>query len=130
MHSKNILFQTIDWDKVPKTEYKGEEGVATWQTLQFEGLRVRIVNYSKGYIADHWCKKGHIVHCLEGDFISEMKSGEQHHICAGMSYIVSDEVSSHRSITKDGVKLMIIDGDFLQYYPSKETSTQKVTAKA
>jgi hypothetical protein len=130
MHSKNIFFQTIDWDQVPKVEYKGEEGVATWQTLQFEGLRIRIVNYSKGYVADHWCKKGHIVHCLEGDFISQMKSGEQHHLCAGMSYIVSDEVSSHRSITKDGVRLMIIDGDFLQYYPSKETTSQEAITEA
>jgi len=31
----------------------------------------------------------------------------------GMSYIVSDDMSSHRSITKKGVKLLIIDGDFL-----------------
>jgi hypothetical protein len=120
MHSKNILFQAINWDEIPLKEYKGEEGVATWQTLQFEGLRVRIVNYSKGYIADHWCKKGHIVHCLEGDFISEMESGEQYHLSTGMTYIVSDEVSSHRSITKNGVKLMIIDGDFLKYHPKKE----------
>lgn len=118
MDSKNILFQTIDWDSVPEVEHKGEKGFATWQTLQFEGLRVRIVNYSKGYIADHWCNKGHIVHCLEGEFISEMESGEKYHLRAGMSYIVSDEVSSHRSITKDGVKLMIIDGDLLKYHPS------------
>lgn len=79
------MFQTINWDQIPKEEYKGEEGSATWQTLQFEGLRIRIVNYSKGYIADHWCKKGHIVHCLEGEFISEMKSGEQYHLRAGMA---------------------------------------------
>lgn len=120
MNSKNILFQTINWDEIPLKEYKGEEGVATWQTLQFEGLRVRIVNYSKGYIADHWCKKGHIVHCLEGDFISEMESGAQYHLSTGMTYIVSDEVSSHRSITKNGVKLMIIDGEFLKYHPMEE----------
>lgn len=119
MYLKNILFQTINWDQVPKEEYKGEEGIATWQTLQFEGLRIRIVNYSEGYIADHWCKKGHIVHCLEGEFVSEMESGEQYHLRAGMSYVVSDEVSSHRSITKNGVKLLIIDGDFLKYHSQK-----------
>ncbi len=118
MHS-NILFQTIKWDQVPQEEYKGAEGFATWQTVQFAGLRIRIVHYSKGYIADHWCKKGHIVHCLEGEFISEMQSGEQYHLCAGMSYVVSDEVSSHRSITENGVKLLIIDGDFLQYHQSE-----------
>jgi len=96
MYSKNIFFQSIDWDQIPKIEHKGEEGGATWQTLEFEGLRIRIVNYSKGYIADHWCKKGHIVHCLEGDFISEMKSGEQHHLYAGMSYIVLHKKNSHK----------------------------------
>lgn len=120
MHNKNILFQAINWEQIPKLEYKGAKGTATWQTLQFEGLRIRIVSYSKGYFADHWCKKGHIVHCLEGSFISEMQSGERHYFSAGMSYIVSDEVSSHRSTTEEGVKLLIIDGDFLQYYPSSE----------
>jgi len=118
MPAENILFQTINWDQIPKEEHKGDPGFATWQTVQFEGLRIRIVNYSKGYIADHWCKKGHIVHCLEGEFTSEMESGEQHHLRAGMSYVVSDEVSSHRSLTMNGVKLLIIDGDFLQYHPS------------
>ena len=104
MHSENILFQTINWDQIQKEEHKGDPGFATWQTVQFEGLRIRIVNYSKGYIADHWCKKGHIVHCLEGEFTSEMESGEQHRLRAGMSYVVSDEVSSHRSLTMNGVR--------------------------
>ena len=110
----NIIFQTIDWDNIPKTEHKGENGVAYWQTMQYEGLRIRIVTYSKGYIADHWCKKGHIVHCLEGEFTSEMKEGNNFKLSKGMTYIVSDDVSSHRSVTKDGVKLLIIDGDFLR----------------
>lgn len=117
MDAKNILFQTINWDQIPREEYKGERGFATWQTVQYEGLRIRIVNYSEGYIADHWCQKGHIVHCLEGEFVSEMKSGEKYHLRAGMSYVVSDEVSSHRSLTKDGVRLLIIDGDFLRFRP-------------
>jgi quercetin dioxygenase-like cupin family protein len=109
-----IPFQTIDWSLIPKTEFKGETGVSFWQTLQFEGLRVRIVEYSKGYLADHWCQKGHIVHCLEGEFVSELENGEKYILKQGMSYIVSDEVSSHRSVTKEGVKLMIIDGEFLR----------------
>jgi hypothetical protein len=67
---KNIPFQTIDWTTIPKVEYKGEAGAAMWQTVQFPGLRIRIVEYLKGYLADHWCQKGHIVHCLQGEFIS------------------------------------------------------------
>ena len=113
MKNQNIPFQSIDWTKVPKTEHKGETGIAYWQTTQFEGLRIRIVEYSKGYIADHWCKKGHIVHCLEGGFTSEMQDGEKFILTKGMTYVVSDELSSHRSVTQNGVKLLIIDGEFL-----------------
>jgi len=110
----NIPFQTIDWNTVPRVEYKGESGSAYWQTVQFTGLRVRIVEYTKGYLADHWCKKGHIVHCLEGEFISELENGEKTLLTKGMTYVVTDELSSHRSSTTEGVKVMIIDGDFLK----------------
>ena len=109
-----IPFQTIDWNSVEKIEYKGETGIAIWQTIQFNGLRVRIVEYSKGYLADHWCKIGHIVHCLEGAFVSELSTGEKIKLAKGETYIVSDERSSHRSVSKNGVKLLIIDGDFLK----------------
>jgi hypothetical protein len=114
MNSKNIPFQIIDWTAIPKVEYKGETGIAYWQTIQFEGLRIRMVEYSKGYVADHWCKKGHIVHCLEGEFVSELQNGERFILNKGMTYVVTDELSSHRSTTKKGVKVMIIDGDFLK----------------
>ncbi|MEZ7196715.1 DHCW motif cupin fold protein [Pseudodesulfovibrio karagichevae] len=114
MSDKNIPFQSIDWSTVPRTEHKGETGVAYWQTLQFDGLRVRIVEYSKGYKADHWCEKGHIVHCLEGEVVNERQGAPSSTLKPGMSYIVSDELSSHRSVTETGVKLLIIDGDFLR----------------
>lgn len=110
----NIPFQTIDWSAVVKTEHPGETGTAYWQTIQFQGLRIRIVEYSPGYMADHWCQKGHIVHCLEGEFISELQNGESFPLSKGMTYVVSDDLSSHRSISAMGVKLMIIDGDFLK----------------
>ena len=114
MSLSNIDFQTIDWSEKIKTIHPGETGEAIWQTLQFPGLRIRIVEYSAGYVADHWCQKGHIVHCLEGEFVSEMQSGAEFTLNAGMTYIVSDNLSSHRSISKNGVKLLIIDGDFLK----------------
>ena len=111
---KNIPFQTIDWTSIPKTEHKGESGFAIWQTIQFAGLRIRLVEYSIGYKADHWCQKGHIVHCLEGEFVSELQNGEQVILTKGMTYVVSDDLSSHRSTTKNGVKVMIVDGEFLK----------------
>lgn len=112
--SSNIFFTTIDWSKVEKTIHPGEAGNATWQTTQFDGLRMRLVEYSTGYIANHWCAKGHIVYCLEGEFVSELQSGEKFLLSAGMSYVVSDHLSAHRSVTSSGVKLLIIDGDFLK----------------
>jgi mannose-6-phosphate isomerase class I len=114
MDFENIPFQTINWENITKTTHPGATGFAYWQTVQFEGLRVRIVEYSKGYLADHWCQKGHIVYCLEGEFTTEMQTGEHFQLTKGMSYIVSDELSSHRSITENGVKLLIVDGDFLK----------------
>ena len=60
------------------------------------------------------CEKGHIVHCLEGAFVTELKNREKVTLTKGMTFIVSDELSSHRSISKDGVTLLIIDGDFLK----------------
>lgn len=114
MSSNNIPFQAIDWTNVPKVEYPGESGTAIWQTIQFAGLRIRLVEYSSGYIANHWCHKGHIVHCLEGEFVSELEGSESFVLSKGMTYVVSDNLSSHRSTTKNGVKLMIIDGDFLK----------------
>ncbi|MBK9013434.1 MAG: DHCW motif cupin fold protein [Saprospiraceae bacterium] len=110
----NLPFQTIDWTSVPKTEHLGETGTSFWQTIQFTGLRLRIVEYSAGYLADHWCQKGHIVHCLEGEFISEMEDGNSFLLKKGMTYVVSDNLSSHRSVSENGVKLLIVDGDFLK----------------
>lgn len=120
----NIPFQTIDWTLVEKTEHKGETGTSFWQTLQLGGLRIRIVEYSKNYLADHWCQKGHIVYCLEGEFISELQNGDQFILTKGMSYVVSDDLSSHRSISSNGVKLLIIDGDILKFIPRETTTTQ------
>ena len=108
-----IEFQVANWDLIETTEHKGEAGRAFWKTIHFDGLRLRVVEYSKGYLADHWCKKGHIVHCIDGAFVTELEGGDKFSLSKGMTYIVSDELSSHRSISENGVRLLIIDGDFL-----------------
>jgi quercetin dioxygenase-like cupin family protein len=112
----NIPFQSIDWAIMPQTEHKGSKGqaAAIWQTVQFPGLRIRKVEYQAGYLADHWCEKGHIVHCLEGEFISELSDGKKFSLSEGCTYVVSDGLSSHRSYSEKGVRLLIIDGDFLK----------------
>ena len=89
MMSENIPFQTFDWAVIPRTEHRGETGIAYWQTVQFPGLRVRIVEYSAGYKADHWCAKGHVVYCLEGEVVNEQQKGPSSVLTRGMSYVVS-----------------------------------------
>lgn len=109
-----IPFQTVNWETIEKTEHASESGTAIWQTIMLDGLRIRLVEYSAGYAADHWCEKGHVVYCLEGEFISELGTGEKFTLTKGMSYIVSDGLSSHRSFSENGVKLVIMDGAFLK----------------
>lgn len=108
-----IPFTTSDWNKIMATRHPGETGFALWKTIHYPGLRIRLVEYSKDYLADHWCEKGHILFCLEGELVTELRSGEHVTLTKNMSYQVTDKVSSHRSRTKTGAKLFIVDGDFL-----------------
>ncbi|HEY3405760.1 MAG TPA: DHCW motif cupin fold protein [Ohtaekwangia sp.] len=109
----SILFHTTDWSTIPTSEHQGESGVAYCRALQYDGLRIRLVEYSAGYTADHWCKAGHMVYCLEGEMVSELADGRTFRLSKGMSYLVSDNASMHRSHSKEGVKLLIVDGQFL-----------------
>jgi quercetin dioxygenase-like cupin family protein len=109
-----IPFHTLNWETIPTTEHKGTTGVAYWRTQVYGGLRIRMVEYSAGYLADHWCEKGHIIYCIEGEMTTELKDGSEHLLAAGMTYQVSDGLSSHRSKTTNGAKLFILDGDFLR----------------
>ncbi|HYC86731.1 MAG TPA: DHCW motif cupin fold protein [Chryseosolibacter sp.] len=109
-----VLFQTADWSSLPPTQRPGKTGYATYRTIEFEGFRVRLVEYSENYAANHWCRAGHIVYCLEGELLSELSDGRAFKLTKGMSYIVSDEVSEHRSSTKSGATLLILDGKFLR----------------
>lgn len=114
MSPNNIPFQLTDWTNIPAVEHKGETGVATWKTQQFGGLRIRMIEYSANYKADHWCEKGHIIFCVEGEMDTELSDGSIHTLKKGMTYQVSDDLSSHRTTSKDGVKLFVVDGDFLK----------------
>ncbi len=109
-----IPFQLTDWKKVPAIQHRGETGSAYWQTMEYPGLRIRLVEYSKNYKADHWCEKGHLIYCLHGEMDTELAGGKIVRLTKGMSYQVSDKLSSHRTSSAKGVKLFIVDGDFLK----------------
>ncbi len=109
MQMNGIPFGTTDWSEIAPTEHKGETGVAIWRARQFAGIRVRMVDYSPGYRADHWCSKGHILLCLEGELHTELQDGRTFVLTAGTSYQVGDDAESHRSFTANGAKLFIVD---------------------
>ena len=109
MDMKNIPFGITDWAEIVPTEHKGETGMAIWRTQQFDTIRVRMVEYSAGYLADHWCAKGHILFCLEGELHTELKDGRKFVLTPGTSYQVADNVEPHRSHTTTGAKLFIVD---------------------
>ncbi|WP_420794834.1 DHCW motif cupin fold protein [Azorhizobium caulinodans] len=104
-----IPFGTTDWAEVPATEHKGEQGFALWRTRQFADIRVRMVEYSPGYVSDHWCVKGHILLCLEGELHTTLEDGRTFTLTPGTSYQVADNAEPHRSQTAVGAKLFIVD---------------------
>ena len=109
MHMSEIPFGTTDWSAVEATEHKGQTGSARSRTRHFGALRVRMVEYSPGYLADHWCVKGHILLCLEGELHTELEDGRRFVLKPGMSYQVADNAEAHRSSTAVGAKLFIVD---------------------
>lgn len=109
MHMTEIPFGTTDWSAVERVEHKGETGLAYWQTRSFGGIRVRMVEYTPGYLADHWCEKGHILLCLEGELHTELKDGRKFVLKPGQSYQVADNAAPHRSLTEVGAKLFVVD---------------------
>jgi hypothetical protein len=109
MQMAGIPLEVTDWSSVEPTEHPGETGVAIWRTREFGGIRVRMVEYTPGYLADHWCAKGHVLLCLEGELHTELEDGRVVVLRPGMSYQVADQAEPHRSSTAIGAKLFIVD---------------------
>lgn len=109
MRIENVPFGVTDWSAVPRTEHPGETGTAWWRTRELGNIRVRMVEYSAGYLADHWCPRGHVLLVLEGELVTELQDGSSHVLKAGQSYQVADEVAPHRSRTATGARLFIVD---------------------
>lgn len=109
MKMTDIPFGTTDWANVPPARHPGETGEAFWRTRQFGDIRVRMVEYSPGYLADHWCDKGHILLVLEGELTTELKDGRVVVLRPGSSYQVADGAAPHRSRTQIGARLFVVD---------------------
>jgi hypothetical protein len=109
MRLQDIPFSTVSWEAVEATEHPGDVGIARWRTRQYGDVRVRMVDYSPGYVADHWCAKGHILLCLAGELHTELQDGRHFVLTPGESYQVADDEAPHRSTAPLGARLFIVD---------------------
>jgi hypothetical protein len=109
MHILGVAFQTIDWPRIAPTTHPGDPGTALWRTLETGNVRVRLVEYSPGYLADHWCERGHVVHVVEGEVVTELRDGRTFTLGPGQTYVVGDGDGAHRSRAPRGARLFIVD---------------------
>jgi hypothetical protein len=109
MRIEDVPLCTVDWQAVSPTEHSGINGKALWRTLEVGNIRVRMVEYPPGYMADHWCQRGHVLLVLEDELLTELADGTTVTLTPGMSYQVAEDASSHRSSTRTGAKLFIVD---------------------
>jgi len=109
MKIEGVPFAALDWSQIEPVEHAGERGKAIWRTSEVGNIRVRKVEYSPGYVADHWCSRGHVLLVLEGELVTELRDGRRFTLTAGMSYQVADGAEPHRSSTVGGAALFIVD---------------------
>jgi quercetin dioxygenase-like cupin family protein len=109
MRIEAVPFSTVDWDRVPVSQHPGETGTALWRTIEVGNIRVRMVEYSPGYRANHWCSRGHVLLVLAGELTTELADGTTHVLKAGTSYHVAEDAAPHRSFTPSGATLFIVD---------------------
>lgn len=105
----DFAFDATDWSLVPAEEKSALAGKAFWRTKHFGEVRVRMVEYTPGYVSDHWCEKGHVLLCLQGELKTELKDGRTFTLSPGMSYQVADAAEPHRSSAPTGATLFIVD---------------------
>jgi quercetin dioxygenase-like cupin family protein len=109
MEIKQFPFETLDWTGITAEIHAGTTGMAYWKIFNMDNIRIRMVEYSAAYFADHWCNKGHIIYCISGQMITELEDGREFILSAGMSYHVGDNSNAHRSRSANGCTLFIVD---------------------
>ncbi|MGD0337482.1 MAG: DHCW motif cupin fold protein [Bacteroidota bacterium] len=109
MKIQDVPFSTVEWDKIPPIEYKGETGTSWCKTVEQGNVRVRVVEYGAGYRANHWCDRGHVVFILNGEIDIEIENRKTYHLFSGMSFHVADGLDIHRAFSEKGAKVFIID---------------------
>ncbi|MBX2933749.1 MAG: DHCW motif cupin fold protein [Ferruginibacter sp.] len=109
MKIKQFPFQTVNWEDIEAEEHQGTSGKASWKIFNMGNIRVRMVEYTAGYIANHWCNKGHIIYCIKGEMTTKLQDGREFILRQGMTYHVGDNSDAHCSTSKNGCVLFIVD---------------------
>jgi len=110
MKIEHVPYNSINWSNINPVEHKGESGTSFWQTVETGNIRVRIVEYSKGFVADHFCERGHVGLVLEGELQIKLKDRKTFQLKLGMSFLLADDKTNpHTVISDNGAKIFIID---------------------
>ncbi len=109
MEIKAFPFEIVDWELIEQEEHKGITGTSFWKIFKMGEIRVRMLEYSANYLADHWCHKGHIIYCVAGEMETELEEGRRFILSKGMSYQVGDDSDAHRSRSQNGCTLFVVD---------------------
>lgn len=102
-------FSITDFNSIEPELHQGITGSAEWRIIHREDVRIRLVIYSANFLADHWCNKGHIIFCVEGEMETEIEDGRKFLLKKGMLYTVGDDSDAHRSYSAEGCTLFIVD---------------------
>jgi quercetin dioxygenase-like cupin family protein len=107
---ENFPVGTIDWPKVPAVVQAGETGIATSRTVNLSDVTLRLVEYSAGYKADHWCTKGHILYVVSGNVVIEYDNEKRTNLSSGMSWHAPEGASTaHLLRCERAATVFIID---------------------
>ncbi len=109
MRIEQVPFTVIEWERVPVTEVPGKSGTAQMRTVIDDTLCVRMVDFTPGYTADHWCAKGHIAFVIAGSLKVVVADGRSFDLGAGSSFHVGDQAGRHRVSSDTGAKVYIVD---------------------
>jgi quercetin dioxygenase-like cupin family protein len=111
MKLANMPETTIDWSLIAETEIQGASGFSNTRAHQSGEVQQRIVEYAPGYLADHWCAKGHVIYVIAGALTIEHENEEPAcALSAGMSWQVADgEGPAHRVRSENGATVFIVD---------------------
>lgn len=96
----------VDWSRTPATKTAG----ATSRAHKTNDVQLRVVDYDPGYLADHWCSKGHILYVISGSLTIEHGDGKaSYELAAGMSWQTADNGPPHRVRSTGGATVFIVD---------------------